>query len=256
VHVKGAFLVCKYGLPAMADGGSIITSSVAGVIGAEGVYAYIAAKHAQVGLMVGEHAGLLVHVRSFWGLEAMWHAGACACTRRIAMSTSPRKAVAGPPKRAAAKAAAVDGTEPAVNRYMAAYIMGVANRLANGASNYYRTNFNLGMSEWRAMMAIGSGDEIIVRQVAEKADLDYAAASKSVRVLEQRELVTVEQTSTRGRAAIVRLTPQGTEIYRKLRNAAGKRQQRLLSAFSPEEVETLWALLRRVEQQIPHMNGT
>lgn len=52
VHVRGAFLVCKYGLPAMADGGSIIiTSSVAGVIGAEGVYAYITAKHAQVGLM-------------------------------------------------------------------------------------------------------------------------------------------------------------------------------------------------------------
>jgi len=52
VHVKGAFLVCKHGLPAMNDGGSIIiTSSVAGVIGAEGVYAYITAKHAQVGLM-------------------------------------------------------------------------------------------------------------------------------------------------------------------------------------------------------------
>lgn len=52
VHVKGAFLTCKYGLPAMREGGSIIiTSSVAGVIGAEGVYAYITAKHAQVGLM-------------------------------------------------------------------------------------------------------------------------------------------------------------------------------------------------------------
>lgn len=52
VHVRGAFLVCKYGLPAMRDGGSvIITSSVAGVIGAEGVYAYITAKHAQIGLM-------------------------------------------------------------------------------------------------------------------------------------------------------------------------------------------------------------
>jgi NAD(P)-dependent dehydrogenase (short-subunit alcohol dehydrogenase family) len=52
VHVRGAFLVCKYGLPAVRDGGSIIiTSSVAGVIGAEGVYAYVTAKHAQVGLM-------------------------------------------------------------------------------------------------------------------------------------------------------------------------------------------------------------
>jgi NAD(P)-dependent dehydrogenase (short-subunit alcohol dehydrogenase family) len=52
VHVKGAFLCCKYGLPQMNDGGSIIiTSSVAGLRGDAGVYAYITAKHAQVGLM-------------------------------------------------------------------------------------------------------------------------------------------------------------------------------------------------------------
>jgi NAD(P)-dependent dehydrogenase (short-subunit alcohol dehydrogenase family) len=52
VHVKGAFLCCKYGLAQMNDGGSIIiTSSVAGLRGDAGVYAYITAKHAQIGLM-------------------------------------------------------------------------------------------------------------------------------------------------------------------------------------------------------------
>lgn len=52
VHVKGAFLACKYGIPRMRDGGSvIITSSVAGLRGDPGVYGYITAKHAQVGLM-------------------------------------------------------------------------------------------------------------------------------------------------------------------------------------------------------------
>lgn len=52
VHVRGAFLACKYGLPRMKDGGSvIITSSVVGAMGAPGVVAYVTAKHAQVGLM-------------------------------------------------------------------------------------------------------------------------------------------------------------------------------------------------------------
>ncbi len=52
VHVKGAFLMCKYGVPQMNDGGSIvITSSVVGLMGNPGPYAYITAKHAQVGLM-------------------------------------------------------------------------------------------------------------------------------------------------------------------------------------------------------------
>jgi NAD(P)-dependent dehydrogenase (short-subunit alcohol dehydrogenase family) len=52
VHVKGAFLMCKHATPQMNDGGSvIITSSVAGLRGDAGVYGYITAKHAQVGLM-------------------------------------------------------------------------------------------------------------------------------------------------------------------------------------------------------------
>lgn len=52
VHVKGAFLACKYALPKMRDGGSIvITSSVVGLRGDPGPYGYITAKHAQIGLM-------------------------------------------------------------------------------------------------------------------------------------------------------------------------------------------------------------
>jgi len=52
VHVRGAFLACKYGLPQMNDGGSIIiTSSVVGAMGGPGSVAYVAAKHAQVGIM-------------------------------------------------------------------------------------------------------------------------------------------------------------------------------------------------------------
>jgi len=52
VHVKGAFLCCKYAVPQMNDGGSIVIAcSVAGTRGDAGVHGYITAKHAQIGLM-------------------------------------------------------------------------------------------------------------------------------------------------------------------------------------------------------------
>jgi len=52
VHVGGAFHVLKHGLPRLTDGGSvIIMSSVTGLKGFPGVSGYVAAKHAQVGLM-------------------------------------------------------------------------------------------------------------------------------------------------------------------------------------------------------------
>ncbi len=52
VNIKGVWLGNKYVVPNMNDGGSIIlTSSVAGIAGSLDVSAYIASKHAVVGLM-------------------------------------------------------------------------------------------------------------------------------------------------------------------------------------------------------------
>jgi DNA-binding MarR family transcriptional regulator len=160
-----------------------------------------------------------------------------------------------PPRIGGRSPGPIAGSDAEVNQYIAAYIMGVANRLANGASSYYRKHFDLGMTEWRALMAIGTSTHRIVRVVAEMADLDYAAASKSLRALQQRGLVDVEQTRSRGRAAIVSLTPRGVDVWRRMRSAARARQRRLLAAFTPQEIETLWSLLRRVEAQVPAMNA-
>ncbi len=52
VNVKGAFLAIKYALPHLPRGGSIIvTSSIAGLVGAQGLSAYVASKHAVLGLV-------------------------------------------------------------------------------------------------------------------------------------------------------------------------------------------------------------
>jgi len=52
INVRGSFLACKYVLPQMNDGGSIIiTSSIMGVTADPGVCAYVTSKHALIGLM-------------------------------------------------------------------------------------------------------------------------------------------------------------------------------------------------------------
>jgi NAD(P)-dependent dehydrogenase (short-subunit alcohol dehydrogenase family) len=52
VNVRGSFLACKYGLPHMNDGGSIIiTSSIMGVTASPNASAYATSKHALIGLM-------------------------------------------------------------------------------------------------------------------------------------------------------------------------------------------------------------
>lgn len=52
VNVRASFLACKYGLPQMRDGGSIIvTSSVVGLTSDPGIVGYATSKHAVIGLV-------------------------------------------------------------------------------------------------------------------------------------------------------------------------------------------------------------
>ena len=52
VNVRASFLACKYGLPQMQDGGSIIvTSSVVGLTSDPGIVGYATSKHAVIGLV-------------------------------------------------------------------------------------------------------------------------------------------------------------------------------------------------------------
>jgi DNA-binding MarR family transcriptional regulator len=67
--------------------------------------------------------------------------------------------------------------------------------------------------------------------------------------------VDVVQTQRRGRAAVVSLTAEGLVLYRQLCTSSRRRQQRLLAVLEPHEVDALWALLRRLETGIAHMNA-
>jgi NAD(P)-dependent dehydrogenase (short-subunit alcohol dehydrogenase family) len=51
VNIRGVFLGMKYVLPRMRDGGSVVNmSSSLGVVGGAGIVAYVASKHAIIGM--------------------------------------------------------------------------------------------------------------------------------------------------------------------------------------------------------------
>ena len=58
------------------------------------------------------------------------------------------------------------------------------------------------------------------------------AVSRSLVLLEERKLISVEQTRTRGRAAIVRLTAEGRKLSEKLLKVSREREARLFKNFS------------------------
>ena len=132
---------------------------------------------------------------------------------------------------------------------------GVANRLNRSASAYYRSRFGVGVQEWRLILVLGRTKKLTVGDAAIAADIDTAAASRALKTLKDREFVTLEMTSSRGRATIARLTPKGHELYAQFRKAGAMRAAQIIDGLSAGDVDQLNAILGRILTNVERMNA-
>jgi DNA-binding MarR family transcriptional regulator len=129
-------------------------------------------------------------------------------------------------------------------------LVSIGMRLNRGATAYYRATWDLGMAEWRLLLVLSSTTSLNVGELSEVADLDKAAVSRSLAVLEERKLVSVEQTRTRGRAAIAKLTADGKKLSARLMQISLERQARLFKNFARADKQRLNALLHQLSQAL------
>jgi DNA-binding MarR family transcriptional regulator len=154
-----------------------------------------------------------------------------------------------------AEAAVVDRQLPPLAQdYTAWLITSLAARLSRGASSYYARQWNIGSTEYRLLMALGrmaDDDGCSAIAAATAADIDKAAASRSLQVLQGDGLV---ETIRRGREMQIRLTGAGRSLRNKLRRASDRRDRRLTHGFSAAEVARLRDDLHRLIDNVPFMN--
>ena len=129
-------------------------------------------------------------------------------------------------------------------------LVGIGLRFTRSASAYYRAAFDLGMAEWRLLMVLRSTEALNVGELSAAADLDKAAVSRSLVLLEERKLISVTQTRTRGRAAIAKLTPEGKKLSARLMEVSLQRQAQLFKNFTKADKDRLHALLTQLSQDL------
>jgi DNA-binding MarR family transcriptional regulator len=134
--------------------------------------------------------------------------------------------------------------------HIAVLLSNIGGRLHRGATAYYRAAWDLGMTEWRLLVVLNSTEALNVGELSEAADLDKAAVSRSLVLLQDRKLISVEQTRTRGRAAIAKLTAEGRKLSEKLLKVSREREARLFKSFTRADKERLNLLLHQLTQAL------
>jgi DNA-binding MarR family transcriptional regulator len=115
----------------------------------------------------------------------------------------------------------------------------VSSQISRSAAMQYRSHFDVSLGEWRALALLGAGAALTLNELARAADLDKAQMSRIIAGLAKRELVAREEGQTRGQAVALTLTRSGQALYRKLIDAAIKRNDAFLTCLTPQERKAL-----------------
>ncbi len=132
-----------------------------------------------------------------------------------------------------------------LERYVPALLVFLANKLTSSASAIFRRRFGIGTTEWR-----------VLAMVAVEPDIDKAAVSRALAVLQKKALVQARSHATDGRSSAHALTTKGWQLHDRILEISLERERRLLGDLSPAERETLIGLLNRLHRRLPDLDGT
>ncbi len=177
-----------------------------------------------------------MHRRSGWSAELTLGSDDLA-TRKLSIVERPVDAASA-------------ATQSLTQDHLAVLVSTIGMRLSRGSSAFYRRAFDISTVEWRLLMTLDRIDALNVSELSEAALVDKAAVSRSLVLLQERQLIDVEQTRSRGRAAIARLTADGRAFVRKLGAVSSERDARLFKTFAPDDKAALRRLLEHLAKAL------
>src|SRR3954451_23996050 len=104
----------------------------------------------------------------------------------------------------------------------------------------------LNEQEWRIMRALVEADLIEIGELAERVFILKPSATRTVKNLQARKIVSRSRSSADQRRALIGLTPKGRQLFDELAPHSELEYARITELIGPHDMEELYDLLRRV----------
>jgi homoprotocatechuate degradation regulator HpaR len=106
--------------------------------------------------------------------------------------------------------------------------------------------YDLNEQEWRIMRALMEADQLEIGELAERVFILKPSASRTVKNLQEREIVSRTRVTSDQRRALIALTPQGRALFDRLAPQSEEEYARITNLIGPGDTSELYHLLGRV----------
>ncbi|MDA7414964.1 MarR family winged helix-turn-helix transcriptional regulator [Xenophilus arseniciresistens] len=141
------------------------------------------------------------------------------------------------------------GTGLTVDAFITTLMSQVGNALRRTITVPYAEEFGLTVSEWRLLSLVAHSQRIAFADLVTQSTSDKALVSRTLKLLEGRELVRLEAEGAGPRKKMwCVVTPQGDALHREAIPIARARQAAAIRVLPPEERDAMYRALVRLRQ--------
>ena len=122
-----------------------------------------------------------------------------------------------------------------------------ASRVSKAFADRYRAEFGLTIPEWRVLAHLAQSDQVSVREIHARVDMDKSKVSRAAARLEAQGLIEKRENPEDRRLLDMRLTAKGRELIARIVPIADAYQAQVLAQMGPEAPAFRAGLLRLLE---------
>jgi len=137
--------------------------------------------------------------------------------------------------------------ELSLDRFLPYRLSVTANLVSDRIATAYRTLFGLRIPEWRLIAVLAESGPVPQQTLVQRTRMDKVTVSRAAIALVTRGLVERTPHARDARSRLLALSADGRALYEKVAPKALELERRMLARLSKEEIETLFALLERLE---------
>ena len=109
---------------------------------------------------------------------------------------------------------------------------------------------DINVTRWRILAVLAMGDAITINEIIDRAMMQQSALSRALMNMEKEDYVRRVLRRDDARYVEVFLTDKGRTLFNSLNILVRRRQQRLLKGFTPQELTTAFAMIRRMSRNM------
>jgi len=109
---------------------------------------------------------------------------------------------------------------------------------------------DINLARWRILAVLAMGDGITISEIIDRAMMQQSALSRVLMKMEAEDYVIRVPRTDDARYVEVFLTDKGRGLFKALDPVVRRRQERLLTGFSPAEAEAAFSVIRRLSANL------